>query len=255
MSGRLAGKVAVVTGGSKGIGLAIARRFAEEGAHVVIIARGRAALDRTLVAPGAPDDPGGRLSALQADLTDLAQIDNAYAEVRALAGRIDILVANVGGARLAPLGAISEAHFDEVFRLNVKSTLFCVQQALPLLSPGASVILMSSTAAARGTPALSVYAAAKSAVRSFARGWMLDLQARRIRVNVLSPGPTDTPGLGAMAAPGQAPRMLAQFAAGNPSGRVARGLDVANAALFLASDESAFVNGAELAVDGGLVQI
>ncbi len=255
MSGRLAGKVAVVTGGSKGIGLAVARRFAEEGARVVIIARGRPALDRALAALRAPDGPAGEVSAVQADMSALAEIARAYAEVGALVQRIDILVANVGGAQVAPLGAIVEAHFDEVFRLNVKSTLFCVQQALPLLAPGASVILMSSTAATRGTPALSVYAAAKAAVRSFARGWMLDLQPRRIRVNVLSPGPTDTPGLAAMAAPGQAPRMLAQFAARNPSGRVARDLDIANAALFLASDESAFVNGAELAVDGGLVQI
>jgi NAD(P)-dependent dehydrogenase (short-subunit alcohol dehydrogenase family) len=254
MTGRLAGKVAVVAGGSRGIGLAIAGRFAGEGARVVIIARNGAVLDRAvaqLQAPGA----AGEVSAVQADMTSLADVERAYAQVRAQVGRIDILVAGVGGAQVAPLGAITEDHFDAVFRLNVKSTLLCVQQALPLLSPGASVILMSSSAAARGTPALSVYAAAKAAVRQFARCWMLDLQPRRIRVNVLSPGPTDTPGLAAMSAPGQAPRMLAQFAARNPSGRIARGQDVANAALFLASDEAAFVNGAELAVDGGITQI
>lgn len=255
MSARLVGKVAVVAGGSRGIGLAIARRFAEEGARVVVIARGRATLDRSLAAIAATPGLAGHVSGVQADMSDLAEIARAYAEVRAFAGRIDVLVANVGGAQVAPLGAIDEAHFDDVFRLNVKATLFCVQQALPLLSAGASVILLSSSAASRGTPALSVYSAAKAAVRSFARSWMLDLQPRRIRVNVLSPGPTDTPGLGAMAAPGQAPRMLAQFAARNPSGRVARDVDVANAALFLAGDESAFVNGAELAVDGGVSQI
>ena len=255
MSGRLAGKVAVVVGGSKGIGLAIACRFAEEGARVVIIARGRQALDRALAQLKPSDVAGGEVSAVQADMTELAEIDRAYAEVRAQAGRIDVLVAGVGGAQLAPLGTITEHHFDAVFTLNVKATLFCVQQAMPLLAVGASVILMSSTAAARGSAGLSVYGAAKAAVRQFARGWVHDLQPRRVRVNVLTPGPTDTPGLAAMAPPGQAPRMLAQFAARNPSGRVARGQDVANAALFLASDEAAFVNGAELAVDGGLGQI
>ncbi len=255
MSGRLAGKAAVVVGGSRGIGLAVARRFAEEGARVVIIARGRQGLDRALAQARPDDAAGGAITAVQADMTELAQIDRAYAEVRAQVGRIDVLVAGLGGPQRAPLGAITEAHVDAVFRLNVTAPLFCVQQALPLLTAGASVILLSSTAAARGVAALSVYGAAKAALRQLARGWMVDLQPRRIRVNVLTPGPTDTPGLAAMAAPGQAPRMLAQFAARNPSGRVARGQDVANAALFLASDEAAFINGAELAVDGGVTQI
>jgi len=249
MSGRLAGRVAVVAGASKGIGLAIARRFAQEDAQVFAIARRLPLLEAEV------GRMPGRAVAIAADMSDPAAADGAYASVRAQAGRIDVLVANVGGAERALLGAISEEHFDRVFRLNVKSTLFTVQQALPLLAHGASVILVSSSAAERGTPAFSVYSAAKATLRSFARCWMLDLRERHIRVNVLRPGPTDTPGLGRLAAPGQAPRMLAGFAARTPSGRVGLAQDVADAALFLASTESAFVNGSELAVDGGLTQI
>lgn len=249
MSARLAGRTAIVAGASKGIGLAIVRRFASEGAQVFALARSRAALDAAVAGMG------DRVVAIDADMSDIDAIDRAYARIGKLAPRIDILVANVGGAELAPLGKITPAHFDRVFDLNVKSTLFTVQQALPFLAPGASVILVSSSSASRGTPALSVYSAAKAAVRSFARCWLLDLRERGIRVNVLSPGPTDTPGLQAMAAPGQAPRMLAGFASRIPSGRVGAGVDVANAALFLASMESAFVNGVELAVDGGFAQI
>ncbi len=249
MSERLAGRVAVVAGASKGIGLAIAQRFAQEQAQVFAIARGLPLLQAEVARMA------GRAAAIGADMSDPAEADRAYAAVRAQAGRIDVLVAAVGGAERAPLGAISEDHFDRVFRLNVKSTLFTVQQALPLLAPGASVILLSSSAAERGTPAFSVYSAAKATLASFARCWMLDLRERRIRVNVLRPGPTDTPGLARLAAPGQAPRMLAGFAARTPSGRVGATSDVADAALFLASADSAFVNGSELAVDGGLTQV
>ena len=249
MSGRLAGRTAVVTGASRGIGLAVARRFAQEEALVFAIARGLPLLEAE--AARMP----GRAFAIEADMSDPKAADRAYARVRMAAPHIDILVANVGGAERVPLGAITEEHFDRVFRLNVKSALFTVQQALPLLAPGASVILVSSSAAKRGTPAFSVYSAAKATLHSFARCWMLDLRARRIRVNVLTPGPTDTPGLAGLAPPGQAPNMLAGFAARNPSGRVGAASDVANAALFLASEESAFINGAELAVDGGINQI
>jgi NAD(P)-dependent dehydrogenase (short-subunit alcohol dehydrogenase family) len=249
MSARLAGRVAVVTGASRGIGLAIAQRFAQEQAQVFAVARGLPALQAEVARLP------GRACAIEADMSDPAAVDRAYAHVRTGAGRIDVLVANVGGAERVPLGAISEEHFDRVFRLNVKSALFTVQQALPLLAPGASVILVSSSAAHTATPAFSVYSAAKATLHSFARCWMLDLRERCVRVNVLTPGPTETPGLVELAAAGQARRMLAGFAARNPSGRVGLAQDVANAALFLASEDSAFVNGAELAVDGGLSQI
>lgn len=249
MTARLAGRTAIVAGASKGIGLAIVRRFASEGAQVFALARSGQALDAAVAGMG------DRVVGIEADMTDVDAIDRAYAHIGRVAPRIDILVANVGGAELAPLGRITPAHFDRVVNQNMRSTLFTVQQALPLLAQGASVILVSSSSASRGTPALSVYSAAKAAVRSFARSWMVDLRVRGIRVNVLSPGPTDTPGLQAMAAPGQASRMLSGFASRIPSGRVGATADVAAAALFLASEESAFVNGTELAVDGGFAQI
>lgn len=247
--GKLEGKIALVTGGSAGIGLASAQRFAQEGARVVITGRRQAGLDAAVNQVGA-----GALG-VQADVANLADLERLFAQIKKTVGAIDILFANAGGGQLAPLGSITEEHYDRIFNANVKGTLFTVQNALPLLRNGSSIILMSSSSAHRGTQALSVYSASKAAVRSLARSWLLDLQARRIRVNVLSPGPTRTEGLSAMVPAAHVERMMAGFAARIPLGRMASAAEVAQAALFLASDDSSFVNGAELAVDGGFAQI
>jgi len=247
--GKLEGKVALITGGSSGIGLASAQRFAQEGARVVITGRRPARLEAAVNQLGA-----GALG-IEADVAKLADLERLFAHLRKTVGAIDILFANAGGGQLAPLGGITEEHYDRIFNANVKGTLFTVQQALPLLRNGSSIILMSSSSAQRGTQALSVYSASKAAVRSLARSWVLDLQARCIRVNVLSPGPTRTDGLGAMVPAAHVARMMAGFAARIPLGRVASAGEVAQAALFLASDDSSFVNGIELAVDGGFAQV
>ena len=245
----MSGKVILVTGGSSGIGFAAASRFAREGARVFVTARRQPELDAAVRRIGA------NAVGIQADAVDLADLDRLYATIAKTAGHLDVLFANVGGGQLAPLGAITEEHYDQVFNANVKATLFTVQKALPLMRNGGSIILMSSSSATMGTPALSVYSASKAAVRSLARSWVLDLQARRIRVNVLSPGPTRTGGLSGMVPGAQVERMLAAFSARIPAGRVAEPADVADAALFLASDESRYVNGIDLAVDGGFAQI
>ena len=200
---------------------------------------------------------GPGTAGIQADSAKLADLDRLYDQVRRDAGRIDVLFANAGGGSLLPLGAITEEQYEDTFGRNVKGVLFTVQKALPLLGRGASVILTGSTAAAGGTPGFSVYAASKAAVRSFARNWILDLKDRGIRVNVLSPGPTRTPGLVALAgseAAGQQ-QLLDQLAARVPLGRVGDPSEIAGVALFLASDEASFVTGTELFVDGGEAQI
>jgi NAD(P)-dependent dehydrogenase (short-subunit alcohol dehydrogenase family) len=251
MTRRLEGKVAVVTGGTSGIGLATARRFAAEGARVFITGRRRPELAAAVAEIG-PDATG-----IQADSASLADLDRLYEQVRDGARRVDVLFANAGGGSLLPLGSITEEQYEDTFRRNVRGVLFTVQKALPLLNRGASVILTGSTAAAGGTPGFSVYAASKAAVRSFARNWILDLKERGIRVNVLSPGPTRTPGLVGLAGPEAARQqgLLDQLAAGVPLGRVGDPDEVASAALFLASDEASFVTGTELFVDGGEVQV
>jgi NAD(P)-dependent dehydrogenase (short-subunit alcohol dehydrogenase family) len=249
MSKVLDGKIAVVTGGSTGIGLGIAKRFVMEGALVVITGRRKAELDAAVAALGK------QAFAVQADVSDLAQLDDLFKAVKARHGRIDVLVANAGGGEFAPLGAISEAHFDKTFAINVKGVLFTVQKALPLLGPGASVILTASTTSISGAAALSVYSASKAAVRNFARSWILDLKGKDIRVNVLSPGPVETPGLIGLAPEGGGPALLSMFADRIPLGRVGQPDEIGKAAVFLASDASSFVNGAELFVDGGDAQI
>ena len=251
MSRRLAGKIAVITGGASGIGLASAKRFAAEGARVFITGRRQAKLDEALV------EIGGNATAIQADSSNLSDLNHLYAQVKAEAGRIDILVANAGGGSHLPLGSITEEQYEDTFGRNVKGVLFTVQKALPLLVDGASVILTGSTASIVGTPAFSVYGASKAAVRSFARHWALDLKGRRIRVNVLSPGPTKTPGLLGLAGEDQAAqqRMLDQMASDLPIGRVADPDEIARAALFLASEDASFVTGAELFADGGEAQV
>ena len=250
MSGKLEGKIALVTGGTTGIGFATARRFAREGATVYITGRRESELARA-----AKEVPG--LIAVENDASKLADIDRLYAQIRESHRRLDVLFANAGGGSMLPLGNITEEHFDETFLRNVKGLLFTVQKALPLLSNGASIILPGSTAASVGTPAFSVYAASKAAVRSFARNWILDLKDRKIRVNTLSPGPTRTPGLVDLAGPeaAQQQALLDYLATKVPLGRVGEPDEIAAAALFLASDDSSFVNGTELFVDGGEAQV
>ena len=248
---KLAEKVAVITGGSTGIGLAIAKRFASEGAHVYITGRRQAELDAAVQAIG------GTAESARVDSADLAQRQALFDRVKEKHGKLDILVANAGGGSLLPLGQITEEHFDDTFARNVKGTLFTVQTALPLLGKGSSVILTGSTAASGGTEAFSVYAASKAAVRAFARNWILDLKGRDIRVNTLSPGPIKTPGLVELVGndAGQQQGFLDHLASLISMGRVGDPDEIAKAAVFLASDDASFVNGIELFVDGGLRQI
>lgn len=248
--GRLDGKVAVVTGANSGIGLATAKRFAEEGARVFITGRRKNELDAAVRAIG------GTARGVQGDVSDLADLDRLYDLVRSEAGVIDVLFANAGGGEFLALEAITEAHYERTFATNVKGTLFTVQKALPLLRDGASIILAGSTAASTGIPAFSVYSASKAAIRSFARAWILELSPRRIRVNVLAPGATSTPGWHALAASDQENlQMQAMVNATTPLGRLGTSDEIAAAALFLASEDSSFVTGIELFADGGSAQI
>jgi NAD(P)-dependent dehydrogenase (short-subunit alcohol dehydrogenase family) len=251
MTRKLDNKIALVTGATTGIGLASAKRFALEGAQVIITGRRQAELDAAVEAIG--HDVLG----LRVDSSDMAALDKLYETIRERFGRIDVLFANAGGGSLLPLGQITEEQFDDTFGRNVKGTLFTVQKALPLLSQGASVIMTGSTAGSSGTPAFSVYAASKAAVRAFARNWILDLKDRGIRVNTLSPGATRTPGLVGLAGDDAAQQqgLLDEMAAQIPLGRVGDPDEIAKAAVFLASSDSSFVNGAELFVDGGMAQI
>jgi NAD(P)-dependent dehydrogenase (short-subunit alcohol dehydrogenase family) len=245
----LAEKVAVVTGGTSGIGLAIARRFADEEARVFVTGRRQEALDAAVA------ELGGDVTGVRADASVAADVEALFATVRDTAGRVDVLVTNAGGGSFAPLGQITEQQYHDTFDSNVKGTLLTVQGALPLLSDGASVVLVGSTAGSSGDPAFSVYGASKAAVRNFARGWAVDLKDRGIRVNVLSPGPTKTPGLVGLVPGDQEQGLLDALAADVPLGRVADPSEIAGAALFLASSDASFVNGAELFADGGQVQV
>jgi NAD(P)-dependent dehydrogenase (short-subunit alcohol dehydrogenase family) len=248
--GKLEGKVAVVTGANSGIGLATAKRFAREGARLFITGRRQPELDAAVHAVG------GKTTGVRGDISNLADLDRLYDVVRQEVGFIDVLFANAGGGEFLPLQEITEEHYDRTFATNVKGTLFTVQKALPLLRDGASVILTGSTAAVTGTPAFSVYSASKAAIRNFARSWILDLAPRRIRVNVLVPGATSTPGWHGLAASEEQDREMQRLtAAATPLGRLGDPDEIASAALFLASDESSFVTGSELFVDGGSAQI
>lgn len=248
--GKLEGKIAVITGANSGIGLATAKRFAKEGARVFMTGRRQVELDAAVAAVG-----HGAIG-VQGDIASLEDLDRLYDTVRREAGIIDILFANAGGGDFAPLGEITEEQVDRIFSINVKGTLFTVQKALPLLKNGASVILTGSTSATTGIPAFSVYSASKAAIRNFARGWILDLAPRRIRVNVLVPGSTSTPGWhGLSSSAEQNQAMINMVQATTPLGRLGDPDESASAALFLASDDSSFVNGSELFVDGGSAQI
>jgi NAD(P)-dependent dehydrogenase (short-subunit alcohol dehydrogenase family) len=248
--GRLEGKIALVTGANSGIGLATAKRFVSEGAHVFITGR------RAPELAAAVKDIGRNVTGVQGDVSNLADLARLYAQVKAEKGRLDILFANAGVATYAPFGTITEEHYDSIFDVNVKGLLFTVQGALPLMPDGASIILNASVVGSKGLEANSVYSATKAAVRSFARTWTTDLKARRIRVNAVSPGPIDTPGLSNLVgSTGAGDQRMKMIAGQVPLGRLGTPDEIAKAVVFLASDDSSFVTGVELFVDGGFAQV
>ena len=249
MSKKLSAKIALVTGGTSGIGLASARELASQGATVYITGRRQEELDAAvaLIGPAA--------SRIRADASVLSDLDRVFSTIASESGRLDVLFANAGGGDMMPLGAITEEHFDRIFATNVRGVLFTVQKALPLLTQGASIILTGSTAAVKGTATFSVYSASKAAVRNLARSWALDLKARGIRVNVVSPGPVRTPGLGGLVTEEQRQGLFDMLAADVPLGRIGEPEEVAKTVAFLASDDASFINAAEIYVDGGLAQI
>jgi NAD(P)-dependent dehydrogenase (short-subunit alcohol dehydrogenase family) len=248
---KLAGKVAVITGGSSGIGLATAKRFVDEGAYVFITGRRQSELD------GAVKEIGHNVTGVQGDVSKLADLDKLFAAVKNHKGKLDIVFANAGTGRLAPLGQITEEHFDLQFDVNVKGLLFTVQKSLPLLQDGGSVVLNASIVSITGSPSLSVYSATKAAVRSFARTWSVDLKDRGIRVNAISPGVVPTPGYntGLGMTQDQVDQFVQSRIGDIPLGRTGTTDEIAKVVSFLASDDSSYVNGIELFVDGGLAQV
>src|SRR5579862_2427874 len=250
MAGKLEGKIALVTGGSSGIGLATAQQFVKEGAYVYITGRRQSELDKAV------KTIGKQVTAVRADASKLADLDRLFAQIKEEKGRLDVVFANAGGGSLAPLGSITEEHYDQTFNTNVKGLLFTVQKALPLIPDGGSIILNASIVSIKGMPGFSVYSATKAAVRSFARGWTNDLKDRKIRVNVISPGPVDTPGLSGLAQTEEHKQALyAQLASDVPLGRLGQPEEIAKAVVFLASEDASFIAGVELFVDGGTVQV
>jgi NAD(P)-dependent dehydrogenase (short-subunit alcohol dehydrogenase family) len=249
MNAQLNGKIALVTGGSTGIGLAAAQELAAQGARVFITGRRQAELDAAVATIGAA------ATGIRADAASLSELDAVYAQIAKTTGKLDILFANAGGGDMLPLGAITEEHFDRIFGTNVRGVLFTVQKALPLLSDGASIILTSSITSITGTANFSVYSASKAAVRNFARSWALDLKDRAIRVNVVSPGPIRTPGLGDLVPEESRQGLFDALASQVPLARLGEPKEVAKAVAFLASDSASFINGIELFVDGGMAQV
>ncbi|MEG3112005.1 SDR family oxidoreductase [Pantoea sp. T14] len=249
MSKQLSGKIALITGGTSGIGLAAAQELAAQGAQVYITGRRQQELDAAVAILGST------AVGVRADASSLTELDAVYALIAKQSGRLDILFANAGGGDMMPLGAITEEHFDRIFATNVRGVLFTVQKALPLLVDGASVILTGSTVSIKGTENFSVYSASKAAVRNFARSWSLDLKNRGIRVNVVSPGPVRTNGLGGLVPEEHRQGLFDSLAAQVPLGRLGEPEEIAKVVAFLASDAASFVNGIELFVDGGMAQV
>jgi NAD(P)-dependent dehydrogenase (short-subunit alcohol dehydrogenase family) len=250
MVNKLEGKIALITGGNSGIGLATAKRFVSDGAYVFITGRRQNELD------AAVSEIGNNVTGIQGDVLNLADLDRLYNTVKDQKGRLDILFANAGIGGFVPLGEIFEEHFDKIFGVNVKGVLFTVQKALPLFQDGGSIILTASTAASKGIEALSVYSTTKAAVRSFARTWTADLKARKIRVNAISPGPIDTPIFnGLNQSKEEIEQLKKSLITSVPMGRMGSPDEIAKVVSFLASDESSFVTGIELFVDGGMAQI
>jgi NAD(P)-dependent dehydrogenase (short-subunit alcohol dehydrogenase family) len=250
MSKKLEGKIALVTGGNSGIGLATAKRFVAEGAKVIITGRRKENLD------AAVKEIGSDATGIQADASKLEDIDRVYAEIKKQYGRLDVLFVNAGGGEFATIDAVTEEHFDKTFNTNVKGLFFTVQKALALIPAGGTIVLNASIVSIKGMAAFGVYSATKAAVRSFARTWTNELKDRQIRVNVVSPGPIDTPGVdGLVPDPEQAKQLKAGLASQVPLGRMGTADEIAKAVVFLASDDSSFVAGVELFVDGGMVQV
>ena len=244
------GKVAVITGGNSGIGLATAQQFVSEGAYIFITGRRQSELD------AAVKQIGENVSSVQGDVSNLEDLDRLYAKVKEQKGMIDILFANAGVGELSLLGTITEAQYDKIFGVNVKGLLFTVQKALPLFRDGGSIILNASIGGSKGIEATSVYSASKAAIRSFARTWAAELKHRRIRVNAMSPGPIDTPAFNGLARTREeVDQIKTNLASKVPLGRMGMPDEVAKAVLFLASDDSSFITGIELFVDGGMAQI
>ena len=241
---KLQGKVALITGGTTGIGFATAKLFIKEGAYVFITGRRQKELDEAV------KKIGSNIAGVQGDISKLTDLDRLYETIKAKDKKVDILFANAGVAEFAALGSITEEHFDKLFNINVKGTLFTVQKILPLMNDGGSIILTGSVASTKGTASFWVYGATKAAIRNFVRAWSVELKDRRIRSNVLSPGPTETPAIGHQPA-----EAIARIVSTIPMGRIGEPDEIAKAALFLASDDSSFVTGIELFVDGGRAQI
>jgi len=247
----LAGKIALVTGGSSGLGLATAKRFIAEGAHVFITGRRQAELDEAM------KELGDSATAVRGDIANLADLDGLFAAIKERKGRLDVLFANAGLGEFAPLSEVTEEHFDKTFNVNVRGTLFTVQKALPLMPDGAAIIVNASMVSVKGFPAFGVYSATKAALRSFVRTWANELKDRKIRVNAVSPGTVVTPGYstGLGMSDEQIREFESQAAAATPLGRAGTPDEIAKAVVFLASDDSSYVNGVELFVDGGAAQI
>jgi NAD(P)-dependent dehydrogenase (short-subunit alcohol dehydrogenase family) len=244
--GKLEGKIALITGGNSGIGLATAKQFVNEGAYVFITGRRDPELTKAV------KEIGKNVTAVQGDVSKLGDLDCLFAQIKQEKGKLDIVFANAGIAKYAPLGTITEEHYDSIFDINVKGLLFTVQKALPLLPDGASIILNASIVASKGFSSNSVYSATKAAVRSFARSWTTDLKHRHIRVNAVSPGYTDTPPWHATEAAEEGIKMISNNI---PLGRFGTPDEIAKAVLFLASDDASYITGAELFVDGGFAQV
>ena len=246
---KLEGKIALVTGGNGGIGLATAQQLVADGAYVFITGRRQVELDAAVKLIGK------NVTGIQGDVSNLSELDQLFATVKEQKGHLDIIFANAGVANGAPFGTVTEEQFDREFDINVKGVFFTVQKALPLLREGASVILNASVVASKGLPGVSVYSATKAALRSFARTWTTDLKGKKIRVNVVSPGPIDTPGLRGLRGATSVEQLNAAYSSSVPIGRVGQPEDIAKAVSFLASDDSSFITGIELFVDGGMAQV